>query len=164
VWLALLGLLALLPACAGGRVVDGVYRDAGNRYTVRLPAAEWIPRPVEGTVLAFRSPDGRAAIGLAVECRTPERGELPWVSRHLFWGLTDRKILERAAVSLQGAEGFRSRLTARLDGEVVAIDGVTVRRGGCLYDFAYVAPPAGFEQGRAVFEAFLAGWTPLPGH
>lgn len=159
--LAVAGLLAGLAACAAGRVADGVYRDAGGRFSVRLPAEGWLPQPVEGAALAFRSPALQAGLGLLVECETPEPGALPWVARHLFWGVQDRRIRERAPLVLRGAAGLRTRLTGRLDGAPVEVEGVTVRHGGCLFDFAYVAPPAAFERGRADFEAFLAGFTPL---
>jgi len=163
IMLIVVGCLAALAACAGGRVTDGVYRDAGNRYTLRLPAGAWLPQPLEGAVVAFRAPSLRAGLGLAVECERPEPGELRHVARHLFWGLTNRQIRESGPVSLRGAVGRRSRLVGRLDGQRVEAEGVTVRHGGCLYDFVYVAPPEAFERGRADFEAFLAGFTPLAG-
>jgi len=157
------GCLAALVACAGGRVTDGVYRDAKDRYTLRLPGGEWRPQPLEGAVVAFRAPSLRAGLGLIVECERPEQGELRHVARHLFWGLTNRQLRESGPANLRGAVGRRARLTGRLDGEPVEAEGVTVRHDGCLYDFAYVAPPETFERGRADFEAFLAGFTPLAG-
>jgi hypothetical protein len=84
------------------------------------------------------------------------------VARHLFFGLREKRIQRRERVSLQGAEGVRTWLVAELDGAPVAVEGVTLRRGGCLYDFMYVAPPATFARGQSDFQTFVESWRPLP--
>jgi hypothetical protein len=150
-----------LSACAAGSGRDGTYRDPHDRFTVSLPPPRWQPISVDGAGLAFRATTLGAGIGLHADCNGPESGPLPSVARHLFFGLTDKRIEARESVSVSDARGVRTRLHARLDGRPVEVEGVTVRRGACLYDFVYVAPPERFEDGRADFDAFLKSWTPL---
>jgi hypothetical protein len=157
----LLGLHWLFAGCATGRIVDGTYHDSAHGYEVRLPPAPWVLASLDGAVLSFKAPALRAAMAMDVECKDPEEGELPWVARHLFFGLRDTRVQERVAVRLRGVEGLRSRLLATLDGLAVEVEGVTARRGGCLYDFMYSAPPAEFPRGRPDFEAFVNSWIPL---
>lgn len=158
----MVGILWLGTGCAGARVVQGMYLDSENRYQIRLPAAPWISISLDGAALAFRQPALQAAIALNAECPSSEPGELPWVARHLFFGLREKRIQRRERVSLQGAEGVRTWLVAELDGAPVAVEGVTLRRGGCLYDFMYVAPPATFARGQSDFQTFVESWRPLP--
>lgn len=157
----LVGLLSLSAACAAGRIVGETYRDPERGFQVRLPPAAWLPRALDGATLSFESPELRAAMGLLVECRTPETGDVPWVARHLFFGLEGKRIEARETVRLHDALGVRTRLRARLDDAPVEVEGVTFRRAPCLYDFLYVAPPAAFPQGRPDFEAFVESWAPL---
>jgi hypothetical protein len=138
-----------------------MYRDSGDGYEVRVPPAPWVLSPLDGAVLSFKAPTLRAGMAMDVECSEPEEGELPWVARHLFFGLKHKRIEEQTAVHLHGTEGVRSRLQATLDGQPVEVEGVTARRGKCLYDFVYVAPPTDFASGRPDFEAFVNSWTPL---
>jgi hypothetical protein len=158
-------LLAFLTtsACAAGSVHEGTFRDPHDRFTVRLPLAPWETASLDGAVLAFRSPEIDAGIGLRADCNSPEPGPLPSVARHLFFGLSDKRIDARESVTLSGAAGVRTRLHARLDGRPVEVEGVTVRRGACLYDFLYVAPPERFAEGRPDFDAFVQSWSPMPG-
>lgn len=157
----LLGALSLVSACAAGRMAGEVYQDPQNGFQVRLPPSAWLPTPLNGAALSFGSPELGAAMGLQVECRTAEPGEIPWVARHLFFGLEEKRIQEREAVRLHDASGVRTRLRARLDGAPVEVEGVTIRRAGCLYDFMYAAPPTAFPKGRPDFEAFVQSWAPL---
>ena len=152
--------LLLLSACASGPRGDGLYGDPRDRFTVQRPPARWQPLSVEGAALAFHFPELAAAIGLRVDCGSPEAGPLPAVARHLFFGLSQAEIETREPLLLSGASGMRTRLRARLDDRPVEVDGITVRLQGCLYDFMYVAPPDRFERGRADFDAFVASWTP----
>ncbi len=100
-------------------------------------------------------------MALRVDCRSPEPGELPWVARHLFFGLQDADIQGQDTIHVLDATAVRTRLRARLDDQPVEVEGVTFRHAGCLYDFTYVAPPIIFPQGRTDFEAFVQSWTPL---
>jgi hypothetical protein len=157
----LLGTLLLLAGCATGRITGETYRDFDHGYEVRLPPVTWIPRQLEHATLSFESPQLKAGMALLTDCRTPEPGELLWVARHLFFGLQEKRIHEQESIRLHDAGGIRTRLQARLDEVPVEVEGVTIRRAGCLYDFIYVAPPATFPQGRLDFEGFVKSWTPL---
>jgi hypothetical protein len=137
-----------------------LYRDSSDRFTIQRPPARWQPLAIEGAALAFRSPELAAAIGLRVDCGSPEPGPLPAVARHLFFGLSHAEIETREPVALSGASGMRTRLRARLDDRPVEVDSVTVRFQGCLFDFMYVAPPDRFGRGRTDFDVFVQSWTP----
>lgn len=154
-------MVALAAGCATGRIVGDTYRDSRAGFQVHLPRAGWQLRSLDGAALSFASPDLRAGMALRVDCNSPEAGPLPWVARHLFFGLQDARILGQQTVRLHGVAAAETRLRARLDRMPVEVEGVTFRRSGCLYDFIYVAPPATFPQGRADFESFVQSWTPL---
>lgn len=159
----LLAIVSLAAGCATGQIVGETYRDLEAGFQVRLPPAAWRPRTLDGATLSFGAPAWRAGMALRVDCRTAEPGELPWVARHLFFGLQDTQVQGRETVRLHDATAVQTRLRARLDDQPVEVEGVTFRRAGCLYDFIYVAPPAVFPQGQADFEAFVQSWTPLAG-
>lgn len=157
----LLGIVSLAPGCAAGRIVGDTFRDPENGFQVRLPPGPWRLQSLDGATLSFVSPALRAGMALRVDCSSPEPGELPWVARHLFFGLQETHIQGSETVRLGDAMAVRTRLRARLDGTPVEVEGVTFRRSGCLYDFIYVAPPATFPQGRPDFETFVQSWMPL---
>ena len=159
----LLGMVPLAAGCATGRIVGDMYRDSASGFQVRLPPTAWQLRSLDGAAVTFVSPDLRAGMALRADCRTPEPGELPWVARHLFFGLQRMEIQGRETVRLHDAMAVQTRVRARLDDQPVEVEGVTFRRAGCLYDFIYVAPHAAFPQGRADFEAFVQSWTPFAG-
>ncbi|RPJ54534.1 MAG: hypothetical protein EHM24_31655 [Acidobacteria bacterium] len=153
--------LSAISACAVGSIREGVYRDPHDRFTVRVPPDRWQPASLDGATLAFRAPELDAGMALLVECDSPEPGRLPSVARHLFFGLADKRIDHRETVPLADAKGVRTRLRARLDDRPVEVDGITIRRGECLYDFLYVAPPDRFDDGRPDFDTFVKSWTPV---
>lgn len=157
----LLGIVSLAAGCATGRIVGDTYRDSENGFQVRLPPPPWQLRSLDGATLSFVSPELRAGMALRVDCNSAEPGELPWVARHLFFGLQDADIQGQDTIRVLDVEAVRTRLRARLGNQPVEVEGVTFRRTGCLYDFTYVAPPTVFPQGRADFEAFVQSCTPL---
>ncbi len=155
-------LLALLgtAACAAGSIRDGMYRDGHDRFAVRLPPVRWQLVSLDGATLAFRAADLDAGMGLRADCDSPEPGPLPWVARHLFFGLADTRIDANERLMRADASRVRTRLHGRLDGRPVEVEAVTMRSGSCLYDFMYVAPPERFAEGRPDFDAFVESWSP----
>jgi hypothetical protein len=149
-----------LAGCAGSRLVGGVFQAAENRYAIRPPGNPWVPLSQEADRLAFQTPEGRATIALLQDCESPERGELGWVARHLFFGLRERETQARETIEVAGIRGVRTQLAARLEDAPVEVEAVTLRHGGCLYDFVYVADPDVFAAARPAFEAFVGSWMP----
>ncbi len=158
--LAGLGLMLALAGCATGRMLGGVFHAPAERYRVRPPGDPWVAASLEPERLVFRAADLPAAMALLEDCTRPQAGELTWVARHLFFGLKDRRTLQREAARVGGQPAVRSRIAGRLDGEPVALEAVTLRHAGCVYDLVYTAPPASFEVGRPAFEAFVASFAP----
>jgi hypothetical protein len=154
-------MVGLATGCASGRIIGDMYRDAERGFQVRLPPASWQLRSLDGAAVSFVSPELRAGMALQVHCGDAEPGQLPWVARHLFFGLRDADIQDRDTIHVLDSTAVRTRLRGRLDDQQVEVEGVTFRRAGCLYDFTYVAPPTVFPQGRGDFEAFVQSWTPL---
>jgi hypothetical protein len=144
-----------LAGCAG------LAHSPEERYRIRPPGSPWVAISREPDQLAFRAPGGAATLAVLRECERPERGDLAWVGRHLFFGLRDREIQSTEPVEVAGRRGIRTRLAARLDRMPVQVQAVTVRHGGCLYDFVHVARPEAFAATRPDFEALLGSFAPL---
>ncbi len=153
-----MGLLLAGLALAG---CAGVSHAPEERYRIRPPGSSWVRISNEADELAFRSPGGDATLALFRECQQPERGELRWVARHLFFGLREQEIQSTEPVEVAGRRAVRTALRARLDGMPVEVEAVTLRHGGCLYDFVHVARPDAFADTRPAFQEFLGSFTPL---
>ncbi len=149
--------LALAGCAAPG--ADGRFHDPSAGFSVSLPGSPWQPTSMQGALFSVRQPAWGAGIALASECRAPEPGPLPAVSRHLFFGLKRPEIASRVPVEIAGVPGIRTRLSAQLDERPVEIDAVTLRLEGCLYDLMLVAPPDRFAAAQPDFDRVLASWA-----
>ncbi|MGH7360983.1 MAG: hypothetical protein ACREJI_05165, partial [Candidatus Methylomirabilales bacterium] len=100
---------------------------------------------------------------VAASCPPAEEAEPAILTRHLFFGLRQRELLRQERVSVDGATGLQTLLSARVGGTPVLVQSVVVRRGNCLYDLLAVARPEAAAGGEAAFGAFLHGWQFLRG-
>jgi len=62
-------------------------------------------------------------------------------------------------VVVKGRRGARTTLRGTLDGKEVAVDAVSLKEDGCVYDFVYVAPVDDFDDGRLAFQIFVESLT-----
>jgi hypothetical protein len=136
-----------LVGCAGQRMEGGVFH--GRTYRVDLPEG-WEVEPDTGADLALsrRRVPGGMLVNATCEGREPARG-LDLLMRHLLFGLRDRRILERAAVEVNGYPGERAMFEGTGEEGALRGEAYVVKAGGCVYDFLYVATPDLFESGRA---------------
>ena len=151
-----MSLLALLAAgCASSGIQGGVFHSEKG-YQVSLPGAGWQVARDSGADLELRRehpPGGMladATCGERVSGRAPER-----LVRYLTFGLRHREDVRTEPVTVGGHTGARSVLRGTLDGAEVAVDAVSVKGEGCVYDLLYVAPVEVFEAGRGDFQAFV---------
>jgi hypothetical protein len=149
-------LLALLAAgCASSGIEGGVFHSKKG-YQVSLPAGGWrVARDSKADLeLRRERPPGGMLADATCDARLGERPPEHLV-RYLTFGLKHREEVRTEPVTVGGRAGARSVLRGTLDGAEVAVDAVSVKGEGCVYDFLYVAPVDAFEAGRGDFQAFV---------
>jgi hypothetical protein len=151
--------LLVLTACAGGKIVDGVFVDEARGFKVPVLSDGWRRFEAEGVEIAFRADPGGQVAALVVECEGQQAVPLQVLSRRLFFGIGAKRVIAREQVSLNGTEAIHTLLEARhKDGEVM-VSSYVAKDAACVYDLIYVADPAGFEERLPEFERFVKGWV-----
>ena len=158
-WLIRHILLAfLLASCASGKVVDSFYLDQAKGFKVPFLQEPWRRIAVPDVELAFRDEETEAVIALFSSCGSEGRAPLNVLAKRLFFGIKERKLLERRPLSLNGAEAIHTILQGKLKEEEVKVSSYVVKRDECVYDLVYMAPPDRFEAKLLDFESFVKGW------
>ena len=158
--LALAAVIAF-AGCAGRRIEDGVYHSEKG-YRLTLPGADWTLATDSKADLELRHQDGLAAMLVNAECderATSRSADL--LLGQLLIGLQDRATIEQNEVSVNGQQALHRVLDARTsaDGAPTRIEAYVLKDQGCIYDFAYAAPPASFETWRPDFHRFVQSFT-----
>jgi hypothetical protein len=156
-----LGAVIAFSGCAGRRIENGVYHsDKGYRLT--LPGPDWSVAADSKADLELRHQDGLAAMLANAECddRAKSRSAGLLLGQLLI-GLHDRATIEQNEVSLNGRQALHRVLDGRVaaDGAPTRIEAYVLKEQGCVYDFAYAAPPASFEAWRADFRRFVESFA-----
>jgi len=156
-----LGAVIAFTGCAGRRIENGVYHsDKGYRLT--LPGSDWSVAADSKADLELRHQDGLAAMLANAECddRAKSRSAGLLLGQLLI-GLHDRATIEQNEVSVNGRQALHRVLDGRVaaDGAPTRIEAYVLKDQGCVYDFAYAAPPAAFEAWRADFRRFVESFA-----
>jgi hypothetical protein len=152
----------ILMSCAAGRTLNGIYVDESKGFRVQLPRNEWQVMESSGADLTLRDTRSQARMAVSASCPARETGPLPALTRHLFFGLREMKQVRQEHIFLDGVTGLDTEVTGKWEGESVQVRSVVIRRGECLYDLYFIAPPEAFGPQSADFDAFLNGWEFLP--
>jgi hypothetical protein len=158
--LVLAAVLAL-TGCAGRRIENGVYHSPKG-YRLSLPGPEWSVVEQSKADLELRHQDGMAAMLVNAECddraKARSAGQL---LGQLLIGVHDRATIEQNEVSVNGRQALHRVLDGRVaaEGAPTRIEAYVLKDGACVYDFAYVAPPASFDAWRADFRRFVESFA-----
>jgi hypothetical protein len=158
--LALAAVMAF-AGCAGRRIDNGVYHSEKG-YCLTLPGTDWAVATDSKADLELRHQDGLAAMLANAECdeRATSRSAGLLLGQLLI-GLQDRATIEQNEVSVNGQQALHRVLDARAaaDGAPTRIEAYVFKDQGCVYDFAYAAPPASFEAWRPDFHRFVQSFA-----
>jgi hypothetical protein len=159
---ALVAVLVLaLGACAGRRIVDGVYHAPGG-YRVTLPGPAWEVVPDSRADLELRN--RTAPVGMlanAVCDRAVVRRNWDVLSLHLLIGMRDRTVVETGEAPVNGRAASHQVLEGRMgqrDGRV-RVESYTLKGDRCVYDLLYVAAPGAFDAWRGDFRRFVESFA-----
>jgi hypothetical protein len=76
-----------------------------------------------------------------------------------LFDFTEQEVLSEELVPLDGREALRTHVVAKLDGVPREMVLVVLKKDGCVYDVALVAPRGdSFSRARPVFETLVAGF------
>jgi hypothetical protein len=159
---ALAAVLALgLGACAGRRIVDGVYH-APSGYRVTLPSAGWEVAPDSRADLELRhrtAPAGMLANAVCDPSVARRGGDV--LARHLLLGMRERDVMEANEAPVNGRVASHRLLEGRMrqSDERVRIESYTLKGDRCVYDLLYVAAPDAFDAWRGDFQRFVESFA-----
>ena len=158
--LVLAAVLAL-TGCAGRRIENGVYHSPKG-YRLSLPGPEWSVAEESKADLELRHQDGMAAMLVNAECDDRAKARSAGLLLgQLLIGVHDRATIEQNEVSVNGRQALHRVLDGRVaaEGAPTRIEAYVLKDGACVYDFAYVAPPASFDAWRADFRRFVESFA-----
>jgi hypothetical protein len=157
-----LSLGLLLAGCSTSRIENGLFYSVKG-YHVRLPSAGWQIDPGRTADLALRrdTPSGGMLADATCEGK-PLDYPLPLLARRLTFGLRNRVTVEQSRDVVRGQPAEHAVVRGTADGMDVMVEAVVVKTAGCIHDFLYVAPAAGFDAGRADFKAFVESFEENP--
>ena len=156
-----LGAVIAFSGCAGRRIENGVYHSEKG-YLLTVPSAEWSVAADSKADLELRHQDGLAAMLANAECDERARSRSAGLLLgQLLIGVHDRATIEQNEVPLNGQQALHRVLDGRVaaDGAPTRIEAYVLKDQGCVYDFAYAAPPASFEAWRADFRRFVESFA-----
>lgn len=119
----------------------------------------WRQLQVEGTELTFQAEPGGQIAALFVSCDEEQPMTLQILARHLFFGISPKRVMAQNVVSLHGTEAVHTVLTGRLQETDVMVSSYVATAGECAYDLVYVASPDTFHDRLPEFERFVQGWV-----
>lgn len=158
---ALAALTLALGACAGRRLVDGVYR-APSGYQVTVPGVAWEVAAESRADLELRHRSAPAGMLANAVC-DPAVARRGWdvLTRHLLIGVRDREVVEAGEAPVNGRVASHRVLEGRMrqTDDRVRIESFTLKGERCVYDLLYVAPPAAFEAWRGDFRRFVESFV-----
>jgi hypothetical protein len=154
---ALAALTLALGACAGRRLVDGVYR-APSGYRVTVPGVAWEVAADSRADLELRHRSAPAGMLANAVCdpAVVRRGD-DVLALHLLLGLRDRQVEEANEVPVNGRAATHRLLEGRMrqSDRRVRIESYTLKSERCVFDLLYVAAPEAFAAGRGDFRRFV---------
>jgi hypothetical protein len=150
-----------LGACAGRRIVDGVYHAPAG-YRVRLPGPAWTVAGESRADLELRHRTAAAGMLVNASCDPAvARRDAGVLARHLLLGLRDRAMVEVDELPVNGRMASHRLLEGRMrqSDERVRIESYTLKGERCVYDLLYVAAPEAFDAWRGDFRRFVESFT-----
>lgn len=148
-------------ACAGRRIVEGVYH-APSGYRVTLPGEAWEIVSDDRSDLELRNRTAPAGMLANAVC-DPAVARRGWavLAQQLLIGMRDREVVEANEVPVNGRVASHRLLEGRMrqSDERVRMESYTLKGERCVYDLLFVAAPAAFDAWRGDFQRFVESFA-----
>lgn len=154
-------LLPFAAACGGsGAYEQSVYRDRLVTFAVDPPGDEFERIHVESESGLAWANDEAAVLQAHARCDRSLDIPLAALKAHLLIGFTEREEIEERLVPMDSREALETHLRAKIDGVTRELMLRVLKKDGCVYDLALIAPPGeSFERARGGYERLVESFT-----
>jgi hypothetical protein len=138
----------------------GLVKTEKGEYKVGILPESWQRTHIPPyRLIAFRNDDLKSTIETDAFCDAAfDDASLKVLTTHLHFDLTDKKIRSEKSLLLDQREALRTVASGKVDGVLIVLDTVVIKKDNCLFDFALVADPKKYEAATADFEKFFEGF------
>jgi len=140
-------------------VLVGCPKRSPARYDFAPPPVEWAPMKAKDGTLLFRRQSPEMGIMVFPTCDRYLSAPLAPLSRDLFLGFRNKRVIKRGAAKVGGKEAHFVIMECTLEGTPVKVKAYTLKARRCIYDVAYFATPEKFNVGLETFEKFVQNFT-----
>jgi hypothetical protein len=147
----------LLGGCRSVSLHDGVVNTPDTRYRIGPIPAAWHQVNLKESDFSWVTSPPDYAFWVNSTCKQYDDIPLVALNRQLLIGFTDVQKVEQGTETLDGREALVSHYRASIDGIARELALVVVKKDGCIYDFAYVAPVDAYSARLAEFQALYRG-------
>jgi len=148
--------------CRSVSLNEGVVVTPDTRYRVGPIPADWHQVNLKDSDFSWVTSPPDYAFWVNSTCKEYEDVPLVALNRQLLIGFTDVQKVQQRTAMLDGREALLSHYRASMDGVARELGLVVVRKNGCIYDFAYVAPVGQYASRLPQFQALVDGFATEP--
>ena len=152
----------LLGGCRSVSLRDGVVSTPDTRYRVGPVPADWHQVNLKDSDFSWVTSPPAYAFWVNSTCKEYQDVPLVALNRQLLIGFTDVHKVEQRMQMLDWREALFSHYRAKMDGVERELDLVVLKKDGCIYDFAYVAPMGDYAVRHGEFQALVGGFATEP--
>jgi len=148
-----------LAGCPSVSLQGNVVSTPDTRYRIGPVPAGWTQVSLKDSDLSWVSNPRDYALWVDSTCKDYQDVPLLALNRQLLIGFTDVQRQDQRTAQVDGREALVSRYQVKMDGVPRELGLVVVKKDGCIYDFAYVAPPGGYAAHAGEFQALWGGFA-----
>lgn len=149
----------LVLGCAPLQVKEGIFSPPHKNYTVNMPGKGWEPMKVGKEDIALWHKQHHAMIAVISSDVENKGFSLEMLNRHLFIGMTDKKIISKEPALVDNQSALHTILEGKMDNNKLKIDSYVIKAGDKVYDLVYWAPCDSFDSVNDDFENMVKTFT-----
>ncbi len=153
-WLSISSFL-YVSGCATLKIEEGIFFPPHEKYTVSIPGNGWEPIRVDKEDMALWHRQYNATIAIISSDIENKGFSLEMLTRHLFLGMTGKKIISKESVLVDNQSALHTILEGEMDNNKLKMDSYVIKVGDTVYDLVYWAPADSFDSVRGDFENMI---------
>ena len=145
-----------------GKLEGRVFKSKYTKYEIGPLPEGWKRIDIKGGDIAFWNKALGGTITVDSTCEKNLGSDPEALAENLLAGVTDRELIEKRNLGVDGEEAFEGVYTGRIGKFPIKVGAIVLRKGNCVYDLTYASAPDNFQQGVNIFRDFVLGFKVLP--